>query len=206
MAEATAGGGKSSGLGLLMQSRVAARHGAPDASVNFMRAALEAVKWDKRKHVLQLHGYSVYLDEALDVGRFWVSRNTQVIVMSAETWDTLNYDLPTLNAIIEDMTRGSDGMRFIDMTEPRFGAAVRNRAAAHGRDIVTAKDAIDELQDSVNALVLMAQNADMDTRSDAEAQIYVLKFAKAEHEYDVLLRRLLEMRSLMDLAAVAITS
>lgn len=202
----TGKGGGNSALGQMMQARVAAAHGAPDQSVNHMRAALAKVNWDKRNNVLRIYGYAAYLDDVLDVGRFYVDHDQQIIVMSTETWDTLNYDTMVLGSVIKDMTKGSSGMRFINMTEPRYGEAVRKRANAHGKDVVTAKDAIDDLQEMANALILQAQslNRVLDPNADEQSQIFILRYAKAEHEFAKLQGRIEEVRALLDFAGVAV--
>lgn len=192
-----------------LKAGVATRHGAREAAANHTRAALAAVDWDERQCVLQRDLWSVYLDDSLD----WMVAYAEEcdvdgapggrVVIGSSTWATLNYDNAAPDAFLDDMEIGGTGMKFVVTDRGAFQRAVRAEAAAKGNDDPRAKDALTELGERANALVIQAASLNA-APTPIQRLVFAVRYAQLVEDLAKLESRVEAVRARVDLAGTAI--
>lgn len=189
----------------MLKAGVASRRGSREAAANLVRQGLSA-SMEQRYLLCQLAGVAVYRGDALDHFTAFVDRDDpeQVrVYVSKATWDTLNYHGPAVTQFVDDMKEAAMGMQFVVVDRPPFRDAVRNQAKAEGTDLVQAKDAITQLTERANALVLQAASLNA-APTALQQQTFAVRYALLQQEFNDLQARMDGLQDLIGLAGAAL--
>lgn len=186
-----------------LQAGVADRRGAPQIAANHMRAALEQITWDDRMIVYGGGTWKVYLDDALETFTAYVDAENTRVVISTETWDVLACDIDATDQFLADVAAGGTGMFFIVADKDPFRRAVREHARQQGTAVTQAKDAITDVTERANALVVQAASLNQ-APTLVQQQVFAVRFAQIGEEVRALEDRMDALRGLLDLAATAL--
>lgn len=191
-----------SALASYLQAGVADRHGASGVAANHMRAALADLDWDDSK-VIYEDDWKVYIDEVVETMVAYVDADNERIVVSQETWDILCCDVDASDQFLADMTAGGSGMRFIVVDREPFRSAVREHARQKGNHVTKGKDAITQLTEQANALVVQAASLNTAPTS-MQQQVFAVRYAQLQEQMTQLEDRMDALRGLLNLAGTAL--
>lgn len=170
---------------------------------NHIRAALAQLDWAEEKIVYEDDDFRVYLDDALDAMTCFVDQDNRRMVVSQQTWDILACDVDASDAFMADMMQGGTGMHFVVTDKDPYRRAVRKHAARKGNDVTQAKDAITQLSEQANALVVQAASLNASPTA-IQQQVFAVRYATLRTEMEALEERMDMLRGLVDLAGTAI--
>lgn len=125
------------------------------------------------------------------------------VYISEATWETLNYSPAAVDQFVEDMMIGGTGMKFIVADRGPVRGAILAEAKAKGTDVVVGKDAITELTEKVNSLVLQAASLNR-TPSEVQQQAFAVRYAQANADFAALQERMSGLADLLGLAGAAL--
>lgn len=186
-----------------LQAGVASRRGTREQAANHVRAALAQLDWDDHKIVYEDSDYRVYLDDALEPFTCYVEHAAKRMVISPDTWDVLGCDVDASDAFMADMIQGGTGMHFVVTDKDPYRRAVRKHAERTGTNVTQAKDAITELTEQANALVVQAASLNTAPTS-MQQQVFAVRYATMQVQMEALEERMNQLRGLVDLAGTAV--
>lgn len=192
----------------LLRSNTARKYGDETAAMNHLRAALDAT-WDDDRMVLRELDISIYLDDVLDWFHAYVTSTTDdngdphiVAIVSEATYETLNYEAEALERFVDDMRAGGPGMKLIMRDVGPFAAAIKAQAKDTGTDVTMAKDALTDLDERTESLLIQAASLNKDP-APIVRQSFAIRYVQLQADHKALTERLAKIEAKIELAGVA---
>ncbi len=127
----------------------------------------------------------------------------RTVVLSGDTWETLAHDEDATHEFATDMIEGGGGMKYLVRDAGSFGRAARAEAAAKGTDVPVEREPLTVLAEHAQRLVLSAASLNV-AATPLQLQMFSMRLGELEVGFAELSERLREVRSLLDLAGIAI--
>lgn len=182
---------------------VAERKGEYALAARHQRAALDSASWENKRSVMHWAGYTVYIDNVLDVGAVYVHHERKAIIVHKGTWDVINSDSKLVADFMSQMKGGAGGLKFLVMDSGKYGDAARQAAHESGDDVAQAKDEITQITEVVDSLLIQAQGLNK-AATALQLQSFAVRYADAEERMRDLERRMGMLRAKLDLAGLTL--
>lgn len=166
-----------------------------------LRNRCEQIDFSTRRVAEGSAGWKTYvIDEMDEVGYVWSDMARKIIAMGPETWRILGVDQRVRYEVIRK-TRESmgGGIRELPLHDSPFVELVLADAATRGTDVVQVEDRMEALENKCMALLGEAETLRARGVSPRAAQVFVLRFAQAQQEYEVLSEEMARLGSLVRL-------
>lgn len=188
----------------MLKAGVAGRRGHREVAANHVRSGL-ANTMEEQFLLIQLGDLYIFRGEAMGHLTAFVEHEdgTTKIYLSSATWNTLNYHGPAVEQFITDMREACAGMQFIVADRAPYRDAVLKQAKAEGTDVIRGKDAITQLTEKANALVLQAASLNQ-APTAVQQQAFAVRYALLRQELAELQTRVDGLGDLIDLAGSAL--
>lgn len=144
------------------------------------------------------------VDPALAYGSVWVDRIRHLIVVNPEFWTMVEEHEEARDQFGRDVMAESmpAGMSSIPLDRGVYADAQRQHAAAQGTDVVMAKDAITQLTEQAEALVLAATG--MRNPTPGQLELFITQQMDLQTQLQEQERRLEQLRQMVALAGLAV--
>lgn len=196
-----------SALGAFLNAGVAERKGEAAVAAQQMQAAMSRVSWDKRRPVYAALGWSIYLDDAMPVGGFYVDKADKRIMTGTETWDILSYESRAKYSLIEDLKEGASGTKIMPLTAGPLLDAIRAKSAAQAEGSSTTVEVIDRLGDMrerAQKIVQAATSMNEPGVSNLQRKIFHVRFAELMDEWATVQAEVARVAAVIDMAVDAV--
>lgn len=143
--------------------------------------------------------------DLMDQNQVWVCRERHIVCMHPELWRTLQYDERSMTRFKIDVTGGAmaDGMSFVVVDAGPYAVAAKKRAAAEGTDVVMAKDALTQLTEAAESLIIQACGLN-NGATVGQLEIFASRYHLITSQLEELEARMAKLRSTVGLAGTAL--
>jgi hypothetical protein len=123
------------------------------------------------------------------------------VAVNEQTWHTLSFE--NARAEVEAMAKnGVTGMTFLVTDSGPFGRAAAAEAASQGFDKPIMKDPLTQLEEQAHGLI--AQAAGINGATPVQMEIFTVRYAAMNADFAVLEERMARIKSMIDLAGLAV--
>lgn len=196
----TNSGQPSTVLGSYLNAGVAQRKGQDAIAQSHIHYALDAVNWDQRRPAYAAVGWSVYLDDDVPFASAYVSTEAKRIVVGTETWDLLSYDSVAKYQLLDELKKGSDGIKLLPTETGPLLEALRSKARVEDAAVVQVVDQMTEFEEKAQKLLVEAASVN-ENGSRAHAQMFAVRFAQLQEDWVDLQGRMQRVDNIMNLLA-----
>lgn len=168
-----------------------------------LRDRLARTRWNERRPVMTLHGWSIYVDpQDMPTWNAWIRREDRIVVVGSETYLILSGHAQALARFTKDFVDWpKDGLIYLPIDGSYRDAAVLYSKLT-GNDVARGKDAITALEERSERLLAHASDLVASPDDHVLHQTVVSELALVADDLAELEARMAKLRTVVDLAGI----